>query len=187
MLDRAMRERAADIARQSEARMEKRLAQERADTESRMALEMVKMRRPELSDPKNVPLFGAAITRVQLEAQQQGRNLTPAETAELAGRAYDQMKPQTAGPTPPTFETPRGDVFSGFTEEQRAALQRQPQSEIEKIYGQKSGSVRPPYNISDGEEMERMNLEYVRSKNEPLFKRGVVSNMNEVLRTREQS
>jgi hypothetical protein len=186
MLDTAMRERAAEMTRASEQRLEQRLAQERANTESSIALEMVKAQRPELSDPKNVPLFGAAITKVQLEAQAAGQTLTPAQTAQLAGRAYDQMKPNTSGPKPPFTEQPRGDAFSGLTEEQRLAFQRQPQSEIEKTYGQKSGSVRPPYNINDASEMENLNLEYVRAKNEPLFKRGVVSNMNEVLRTREQ-
>jgi hypothetical protein len=185
MLDRAMRERARQEQQVSEQRSEQRLQAALAAQESKFALDLVTAQRPELADPRNAPNFAAAITKVRMEAEARGQNLSSSQLAQAAGVAYDQMFKPPAAPRPPFTEGANRDM-QGLTQEQQDAFRRQPQSEIEKMYGQKSGSVRPPYNINDPEDMNKLNLEYVRAKNEPLFKKGIMTNMNEVLMTREQ-
>lgn len=185
MLDRAMRERAAQVQQVSDQRTEQRLQAALAAQESKFALNLVTAQRPELADPANAPKFGAAITRVKMEADARGEVLDSGTLAQRAGNAYDQMFPKPAGQRLPFTERATGDM-NQMTEAQMAEFRRTPQSELEKRYGRKAGSIQPPIDFADSDAVHKLNMEYLHQKNGPLFKKGALSSLDLINATREE-
>ncbi len=158
--------------------MEGRLAMERHAMEGRVALDMVMASRPELSDPRNAPDFAASLTKAKYEADAQGQPLSPGQLTRRAAEIYDQtFRKDKQPPSPPYVEgASRPDLANPMHGIEIVTSQ----SQLEKQYGQKKGSIREMYNPNDPVQMDNLNLEYIRAKNQPLLKKGVVTNLDTI-------
>ena len=173
----AIREGAQEEVNKMRGEVEGRLQMERSAMESKVALDMVLASRPELSDPKNGAGFAASLTKAKYEADSQGINLSPAELARRAGQIYDEVfRPKNLAPVPPRLEGQGRPDLNPFEGMEIVS----PQSALEKQYGQKKGTIREMYNPNDGDAVDKINLEYIRGKNAPLLKKGVVTNLDTI-------
>lgn len=170
--------RAEEAVNRMRGEMDARLAMERQAMEGRVALDMVMATRPELSDPKNAPDFAAALTKAKYEADAAGIQLSPGQLTRRAAEVYDQtFRKDKPAPTPPYIE---GASRPDLTNPIQGLEVVTSQSMLEKQYGQKKGSIREMYNPNDPKQMDDLNLEYIRAKNQPLLKKGVVTNLDTI-------
>ena len=173
----AISERARDEVDKMRGEMEGRLQMERQAMESKVALDMVLSARPELSDPRNGANFAASLTKAKYEADTQGIPMSPADLARRAGQIYDEtFRPKNLAPVPPRLEGQGRPDLNPFEGMEIVS----PQSALEKQYGQKKGTIREMYNPNDGDAVDKINLEYIRGKNAPLLKKGVVTNLDTI-------
>jgi hypothetical protein len=181
LLGNAISQRARAETADLEARMEQRMAFERQAMANQNAIDMVIAQRPELTDPKNSSSFGAALTKVKMDADAAGQQLSPAQMATRALQTYDEVfRKNTNSPMPPRLEGGN-----------RADLSQLPggieivthQSMLEKKYGLKKGSVKEMYDSNDGAAIDGLNRDYLQAKNGPLFKRGALSNIDAIRAT----
>ncbi len=158
--------------------MDERFAMERHAIESKVALDMVRSVRPELNDPKNASNFAAALTKAKFEADQAGYQLSPSDLAQRAGQVYDEVfRKNTNAPLPPRFEgAGRPDLANPMNNIEVITHQ----SQLEKIYGAKKGNIKEMYDVNDPKDIDNLNLSYIRVKNQPLLKKGVVTNLDVV-------
>jgi hypothetical protein len=165
-----------------EARMEQRMAFERQAMANQNAIDMVVAQRPELTDPKNSSSFGAALTKVKMDADSAGVQLSPAQMATKAMQVYDEVFKRTPGnaPMPPRLEGANRADLSQLPGGIEIITQ---QSMLEKKYGLKKGSVKEMYDSNDGAAIDGLNKDYLLAKNGPLFKRGALSNIDAVRAT----
>ena len=162
-------------------KFEQRMAWERANMEQKFALDSVIAAQPELADPRNAGKFGAAITKVKMEAEATGQQLSPMQLAQKAKEEYNTLFRPQGAPRPPFVEgANRPDLTPGMQQQQ---TQPTPQNQLEKTYGIKPGSIRPLVDPNDNQAMDAFNLEYVRGKNKPLFDKGINSSLENVQAT----
>lgn len=177
--------RARAAEERSNANMEQRLAYERTNMEQRFALDSVVASMPELADPRNAGKFGAAITKAKMEAEAQGIQMSPMQLAQKAKEEYNTLfKSQSAGRPPFVEGANRPDLSPGMQPQQYQGPT--PQNALEKTYGIKANSIKPLVDPNDTASMDAFNMEYVQSKNKPLFARGVVSALENVLATNRE-
>lgn len=170
--------RAEDAVNRMRMEMEQRMAMRDQAMEGKMALDMVMATRPELSDPKNAPDFAAALTKAKYEADSAGIQLSPGQLTRKAAEIYDGVfrKDRPPVPTPYVEGASRPDLSQPIQGLEVVTSQ----SMLEKQYGQKKGTIREMYNPNDPVAMDSLNLEYIRAKNQPLLKKGVVTNLDTI-------
>jgi hypothetical protein len=169
-------------ARVAEERAYQRASQEAASRQGQMerqfALNSVMASDPEILKPENQSKFGAAVTKVQMEAAQRGEQLDPMQTALRARDEYNRLFKAFGTQRPPFVE---GASRPDLAQPLQAQQQITPQSVLEKTYGRKAGEIKPLVDPNDTAAMDQFNLDYVNGKNAPLFKRGLVTGLDNIL------
>lgn len=177
-LSAAISERAREEVDKMRGEVEGRLQMERQAMESKVALDIVLNARPELNDPRNAGNFAASLTKAKYEADSQGVQVSPGALAQRAAQIYDEtFRPKNLAPVPPRLEGQgRPDLNTQYPGLEIVTSQ----SQLEKQYGQKKGTIREMYDPTDGAAVDKLNLEYIRNKNNPLLKKGVVTNLDTI-------
>lgn len=160
--------RAQAAAARTEQRMEQRMEQVAFATESRNAINNVTMRRPELSDPRNSANFAAAMTKAKYEANAAGYEPSPTQLVIAAEKTYDEMFKTEK----PPFTERSGAGASATPPEIGGKPQR---NELESIYKMKAGMIQPAYDVSNIDEMNKLNNDYVGNRMKPMMKAGLNS------------
>jgi len=161
---------------ETEQRMQAELNRRQQAQEANMALSMVQAMNPELADPRNAPAFGAAMTKVKMEAEQRGENLS---YGQLTARAVEDYRryysPKSQVPRPPYTEGARPDP-NGVPAQPAAPAGP---SVLESLYGfKKPGVIQQIPNTDD--EWSELNQSYVTQHNSQWKSKGVVSDIPQV-------
>lgn len=177
-LSAAISGRAEEAVNRMRMEMDQKMAMRDHAMEGKVALDMVMATRPELSDPKNAPDFAASLTKAKYEADAAGIQLSPGQLTRKAAEIYDSTfrKDRQPVPTPYVEGMSRPDLSQPIQGLEVVTSQ----SMLEKQYGQKKGTIREMYNPNDPNQMDALNLEYIRAKNQPLLKKGVVTNLDTI-------
>lgn len=164
----AIEGRAQAAAARTEQRMEQRMEQVAFATESRNAINNVTMRRPELADPRNSANFAAAMTKAKYESNAAGFEPSPTQLVIAAEKAYDEMFKVEK----PPFTERSGTGASAVPPEIGGVTQK---NDLEHIYKMKAGMIQPAYDVSNVDEMNKLNNDYVGQRMKPMMKNGLNS------------
>lgn len=178
LLGQAIGQRAAEMTERAVAQVREENARERVVSANQSALDAVLAARPDLNDPANGSKFAAAMSKVKFELDANGQNYSASQLTARAVQEYDKM---FKGPnTPPPFvEGGNQPNLGGLPQLQ------QPQdgpNDLEQMYEMKKGSIQPGYNPKDADAINKMNNDYVQSRNAPLFKNGITTNVQAIIR-----
>jgi len=186
LLDRGIRIRQEDESRRLQQHLENRIASQAAAIEANVALQSVLQQNPDITQkPENEDRFKASMLFVNEQARRKGRQLSPLEIAQAAANEYRRAAGNQARPNVPYVEGgSRPDLAPG---QQLPPGQGGPEapSWIKRAFGKKILDIIQPLTDPDIQ-MEQLTRDYVREKNGGFFKKGVRSDMGEVLAAGEE-
>lgn len=180
LLGAAIEGRARAIAGQAVEHMRRESAQREQALESKIVLESVMSARPELSQPEAASDFAAAMTKAKFEMDAAGVQYSSSQLTQRAAGIYDKQFRKVE--KPPVLEGAGNPNIGGLP--QGAQLQTGP-SHLEKTYGMKTGQIQELFDPNDPVAISKMVNEYVNAKNKPMFERGAVTGMQEIIKAGE--
>ena len=132
----------------------------------------------EVQHPANGSKFAAAMSKVKFELDASGQTYSASQLTQRSVNEYDKLF-KVAAATPPFVEGGNQPNLGGFPQLQPT---NDGPNDLETMYEMKKGTIQPGYNPKDVDAINKLNNDYVQSRNANMFKNGVVTNVQAIIR-----